>query len=228
MKKIVFFFFAMLYCSTHIFSQKWEIYSPANTGLPSDNVWSIATDSLGNKWFGTNGGLVKFDGKIWTTYNKLNSGLPSDRIYTIAIDQSGTKWLGTTEGVVKFNDSTCTVYNKLNSGLPGDTISVIAIDRSGNKWVGIAAEYGGWRDGYKYGGLARFNDTTWTVYTNSNSSLPRSYITSIAIDDSDTKWIGTFSGIVKLNGSEWTIINKNNSIIPSDSISINNYRQKWK
>jgi ligand-binding sensor domain-containing protein len=173
---------------------------------------------------------VKFDGTIWTTYNKLNSSLPSDRIYTIAIDKTGNKWLGTNEGVVKFNDSTCTVYNKLNSKLPGDTISVITIDSLGNKWVGIASEYGGWWYGYKYGGLAIFNDTTWTIYTDTNSSLPRSYISSIAIDNSNTIWIGTYCGIVKLKGSEWTVINKKNTNLPSDSISsivIDQFGNKW-
>ena len=35
-----------------------------------------------------------------------------------------------------------------------------------------------------YGGLAKFDDTNWTVYNTSNSGLPDNLLTSIAIDRS--------------------------------------------
>ena len=40
-------------------------------------------------------------------------------------------------------------------------VTSIAIDGSGNKWIGTDD-----------GGLAKFDGTTWTVYTTSNSGLP--------------------------------------------------------
>ena len=40
-------------------------------------------------------------------------------------------------------------------------------------------------------GLAKFDDTNWTVYNNSNSGLPDNFVSSLAIDGSGNKWIGT-------------------------------------
>ena len=213
----------------NIYAQDWEIFTPTNTGLPSDNVLSMAADSLGNMWFGTKSGLSKFDGEVWTNYNKLNSSLPSEIIYSIAIDKSGNKWLGTNGGVVKFNDVECIVYNRSNSGLSCDTVLAIALDSLDNKWIGIAPKWDR-NDGYIDGGLVKFNDTIWTRYTSSNSLLPSDYITSIAIEDSGIIWIGTCDGIAKLNGSNWTVFNAKNSNFPIDSISsivIDQYNNKW-
>ena len=56
-------------------------YNKANSGLPDNDVRSLAIDGSGNKWIGTyDGGLAKFDGKNWTVYNTSNSGLPDNII----------------------------------------------------------------------------------------------------------------------------------------------------
>lgn len=83
----------------------WTTYSTSNSGLASNNVYSIVIDALGNKWFGTHGGGVsKFDNTTWTTYNTSNSGLANNYVWTIAIDASGSKWFGTSGGVSKFHE----------------------------------------------------------------------------------------------------------------------------
>ena len=50
-------------------------------GLAGNEVFSIAIDSEGDKWFGTNIGVSKFDGTNWTTYND-DGGLAGNRVYT--------------------------------------------------------------------------------------------------------------------------------------------------
>ena len=57
----------------------------------------------------------------------------------------------------------------------------IVIDGSGNKWIGTDWVVG----------LAKFDDTSWTVYNTSNSGLPVNGVMSLAIDGSGNKWIGT-------------------------------------
>ena len=135
-------------------------YYKTNSGLPNNDVRSLAIDGSGNKWIGTDRGLAKFNGTNWTVYNTSNSGLPSDSVLSLAIDGSGNKWIGTHRGLAKFNGTNWTVYNTSNSGLPGDWVSPLAIDGSGNKWIGTN------------GGLAKFDGTNWTVYNPSNSGLP--------------------------------------------------------
>jgi len=44
------------------------IFNKDNTNLPGNNIFCIAIDNKGNKWFGTDEGLVKFDGKNWKLF----------------------------------------------------------------------------------------------------------------------------------------------------------------
>jgi ligand-binding sensor domain-containing protein len=52
---------------------------------------AIADDTEGNIWFGTNNGVLKFDGTNWTTFPF------EDLIYgsAYAIDANGEIWIGT-------------------------------------------------------------------------------------------------------------------------------------
>ena len=47
-------------------------------------------------------------------------------------------------------------------------------------------------------GLAKFDDTNWTVYNTSNSGLSDNYVLSLAIDENGNKWIGTRGGFGKI------------------------------
>ncbi len=131
-------------------------YNKANSGLPGNNISSIAIDGNNNKWIGTSNGLAKFDGTNWTIYNKSNSGLPTNEIICLAIDDSGNKWIGTYYGgLIKYDNTEWTIYNRSNSGLPFDVINCITIDNSGNKWIGTAGS----------GGFAIFDDTNpWHLF----------------------------------------------------------------
>ncbi len=142
-------------------------------------------DPLGNKWFGTGAGLVKYDGTNWTVYNSSNSGLPNNTIKSIKIDSTGNKWLGTYGGgLVKFDDTHWSVFSTSNSNLPDNYIVSVSIDGSGTKWIGTL-----------YGGLAKYDDKSWTIYNRSNSGLPENYVSSILIDSNGRKWIGTNGGL---------------------------------
>jgi hypothetical protein len=94
----------------------------------------------------------------------------------------------------------------------------LAIDVQGNKWIGT------------FGGLAKFDGSSWTIYSISNSGLPSNYVLSLAIDAQGNKWIGTYSGLAKFDGSSWTIYNKSNSGLPSNdvlSLAIDVQEKKW-
>jgi len=71
----------------------------------------------------------------------------------------------------------------------------------------------------------------WVVYDTSNSGLPSNCISSIAIDGSGTKWIGTFGGgLAVFDGSNWTVYNTSNSGLPSNevfSMAIDGSGAKW-
>jgi ligand-binding sensor domain-containing protein len=58
----------------------------------------------------------------------------------------------------------------------------------------------------------------WTNYTKSNSKLPDDQVNAIAIDQNDTKWIGTANGLACIKGKSWTIYDTGNSPLPSANV----------
>ena len=74
-------------------------------GLRSNTVRAVAVDGVGNKWFGTDSGLNKYDGSTWTTYTSADGVWTLD-VNAIAVDGNGHVWVGTNRGVSKYDGST--------------------------------------------------------------------------------------------------------------------------
>jgi ligand-binding sensor domain-containing protein len=76
--------------------KKWAVYNPS---ADYDEIESIAIDAKGNKWFGTDNGVFKFDGKNWEHYYSDNSSLKGAYYPAIAIDAQHNIWFGTMSGI---------------------------------------------------------------------------------------------------------------------------------
>jgi ligand-binding sensor domain-containing protein len=183
---------------------EWTHYDTLNSGLPSNSVTDISEDSEGIKWITTKvhvsdpfgvhhmqgGGLAKFDGhSSWTVYDTSNSEIPTNSLSCIEIDEAGNKWIGTiggwgkdtvyaSAGLLKFDGTTWTVYDTSNSGLPSNVITCL-IYYSDTLWIGTNE------------GLATFDGINWNVYDLESFSGLSNYVTSIKVDKSGNKWIGT-------------------------------------
>lgn len=83
-------------------------------GLSYNFVTSVSVDSEGNKWFGTNNGVSKFDGQEWITFTTAE-GLAGNSVNAIAIDTQGNVWFGTDCGVSKLIPSTVDIKQKVFS-----------------------------------------------------------------------------------------------------------------
>jgi Two component regulator propeller len=68
-------------------------------GLPSDHVRAIAQDRDGIMWFGTDSGLVKYDGR--RIQRITAEGTASARILSLKSDGEGVLWLGTDQGAAR-------------------------------------------------------------------------------------------------------------------------------
>jgi hypothetical protein len=109
-------------------------YQKSNSGLVNDTVTCINIDTKGNLWFGTAGGVSKFDGTNWTTYNTKNSGLSNNHIFCIIFDPNGNIWFGTAGGASEFDGTNWTNFNSTNSNLGNAKVISIAIDAQKNIW----------------------------------------------------------------------------------------------
>ncbi|MGA9996919.1 MAG: two-component regulator propeller domain-containing protein [Pyrinomonadaceae bacterium] len=71
-------------------------------GLPSDRVRAIAQGPDGTMWFGTDGGLARYDGR--RTQAVVDDGLPQGRVIALKVDADGTLWIGTEKGAARLVD----------------------------------------------------------------------------------------------------------------------------
>ena len=111
--------------------------------MPVDKVTSLAQDSSGFIWIGSEEGLFRYDGfnfKAFYSDSKKAVTLPENIITKIFVSSKGLLWIGTVGGgitcmsndgkVIKvWNSKTCRFFSTL-----ADHISDIKEDRLGNIW----------------------------------------------------------------------------------------------
>ena len=113
-------------------------------GLPENSVRCILQDHLGYLWFGTQNGLVRYDGYEMYVYQPdLDDSLSISyhQIMTLYEDKTGTLWIGTQKGLNSFNRITETfiryIHNKDDStSINSDLVYSINEDKNGNLFVG--------------------------------------------------------------------------------------------
>lgn len=156
-------------------------------GLPQNSILCLLQDRTGYIWFGTQSGLVRFDGAAFRIYNRWNTPhnghLRSDTVTALYQDDDNTLWVGTEGGGLS-----CMKNNEWRSystreGLPNDSIRAIYGDAEGNLWIGTA------------NGLARLNkmnmtEETFQVYTDADEPWG-DIITAVTGSSCGGLWIGT-------------------------------------
>lgn len=177
----------LLICSRSIFlsaQMTWTVYDMSNSGIPENNVKSLAIDQQKRKWIGTDNGLAVFNDTSWVIYNTSNSGLPDNTVIAVVPDDNGNIWIGTMQGgLTKFDGTNWQTWNTSNSGLPNDFVRAVAFDSTGNIWIGTS-------DGLvKYDG-----NNNWQVWDFNNSPLLSTNITSIVIGNNNVKHFATING----------------------------------
>ena len=207
-------------------AQIFTNYTTAD-GLPHNNTLCLVEDNSGNMWFGTQDGVAKFDGlSTWTVYNTSTEPLLlDDNITAIAVDASNNIWVGTDFGVSMYNGSSFTASYTTLDGLGDNRIRHIAEAPNGDIWFSDfdgATMFDGvnfidynMADGLPFGGveyidfdsngdvymatslggMVQFDGFTFTTY---NTGLLSNNATSIAIDGSDNKWLGTAKELLYL------------------------------
>ena len=78
-------------------------------GLGSSIVSSILQDRDGHLWFGTSGGLSRFDGRSITTFTTADR-LSHNWVYGIFQDGEGILWFSTRIGVTRYDGTSFTVF----------------------------------------------------------------------------------------------------------------------
>lgn len=222
------------------------LYNQTNSSLESLNF--VGPDYIDIR---INGAAFDKSGNLWVTNSRIKNGLkvlrsngqwqsyamdnilksPNDNNFgTIAIDKNGTKWLSTSgDGVVGFNEST-NKFKKITTGpdtgnLPVADVRTVALDTRNQLWIGTTK---GLRVLSNVGNFQTDDQMKAIPIIIVEDNLPQEllyeqFITDIAVDGANNKWIGTADSglfLVSPNGQEtkyhFTI---NNSPLPSNVIN---------
>ena len=222
------------------------LYNQTNSGLES--LTFVGPDYIDIR---VNGTAFDKSGNLWVTTSRIKNGLkvfkstgqwqsyamdwildsPNDNNFgTIAIDKNGTKWLSTSEdGVIGFNESSGK-FKKITTGpdtgnLPVSNVRTVAVDTRNQLWIGTTK---GLRVLPNVGNFQSEEQMTANPIIIVEDNLAQEllfeqFITDIAVDGANNKWIGTADSglfLVSPNGKEtkyhFTI---NNSPLPSNVIN---------
>lgn len=84
----------------------WRHNGDDTTSIAGNNVYSITQDNDGVMWFGTSGGLSRYNKSQnnFTTYTTKN-GLPNNHVAELIFDKRGNLWMSTNNGICMMNKS---------------------------------------------------------------------------------------------------------------------------
>lgn len=105
-------------------------------GLPQNTVTSIAQTPDFFLWFGTQNGLVRFDGARFTVLDANNlPELKDSRIVRLYVDRHGSLWIGTEGGgIVRLKDERATRF-AIGEGASGQHLAAACEDDAGALWL---------------------------------------------------------------------------------------------
>lgn len=150
-------------------------------GLPQNSVNTILQTRDGYLWFGTQEGLVRFDGMVFRVFDKFNT--PSFRhnmVAALAEDDRGRLWIATRNGLISYSRGS---FDRVDSSLGLTDHDVRSLCVEGKRlWIGTDHQ----------GVFVLEEDRVRHVQPN----LPT--VNVLCATGRDSLWIGTQSGLYGL------------------------------
>ena len=119
---------------------EWQSWS-AHEGLSRESTWSIARDTTGRLWAGTQFGLDYADESNGKIVWKQSSIAGLDMVRALAASPDGSLWVGSEPGGLRqLNPRTgqARLFSEAE-GLPAGGIRSVIVDRSGRVWVSASS-----------------------------------------------------------------------------------------
>ncbi len=165
-------------------------FSQPIPSLVSVAVKVIRRTPDGSLWFGTTGGLIRYQ-RGEASVLKADAD-PSPRIVvSLCEDAQGELWVGTTTGLQRYDRESRRLLNM--DPIQKMWISALMSDANNQMWIGTAGH-----------GLLRYKDNEVTRLIEA-SRIPEGFINALCEDDRGNFWIGTMGGLCRREG---------NSILP--------------
>ncbi len=167
-----------------------------------DAILSIVQDNQGFIWFGTEGGLCRYDGydmKIFHHDAKDSTSLSNDVVNVIFEDKNQNLWIGTNDGGLNlFNASSETFthfqHNKNDPyTISSNSVTCMIETGDGKFWIGTAGK-----------GINLFDPKTkqfkrYMLNTLNSNSLADNLVNAICLDKNNVLWLGTNNGLERFD-----------------------------
>ena len=160
-------------------------------GLSQTTVNAIMQDKKGFMWFGTKGGLSRYDGMSFRNFKRDmndNHSLGNNFVTCLYEDNKGNIWVGTDAGVyiyypareifVPFN-----LQSKENTQIDR-TVSAISGDKEGRVWIAVETQ-----------GLFCYEPQKEQLHNYTLNSFSAN-VQSVTSDNSGTIWVGLWQWLV--------------------------------
>nr|WP_321502190.1 two-component regulator propeller domain-containing protein [uncultured Dethiosulfovibrio sp.] len=160
-------------------------------GLSQTTVKAILMDSRGYMWFGTDGGLNRYDGYQFKVYRRRwnrEDGISDNSVTSVVEGPDGELWIGTMAGLNRMDLETESFQRF--TGVPGDEHSLmddrvtsLKIAGKDSLWVGTRA------------GLERMSLREHRFYRYRELGGPEELVNTVTSDLAGTIWVGTEKGL---------------------------------
>ncbi len=166
-------------------------------GLPQATVMTTLRDSQGFVWFGTEDGLVRFDGQKLVRYASLaddGNSLPGNFIWQVVEDSNHDLWIAVRNGgVARWRRATdrFDVFQHVDGqpdSLASNAVRTLLVDGQGRVWIGTSDAGVDVLD-------PRTGKARHLRHDDSGSSLSSNEVFTLLQDRSGDVWIGTKSGL---------------------------------
>lgn len=238
--KYLIFGFLILGCDISVAQGDYYFESiTINNGLPHNTVYRIVQDKKGFMWFGTQRGLIRYDGydsRLFGQTQAGSKGFLGQSVHALLEDKKGNLWVGTHAGDLCMRDVKTGKFQYLTDSttfkkLVGKRIQTLFEDAGGKIWIGTLDD-----------GLVVYDPSVKTTqhFNNSDSKLSNNAVFALVQDKSGRIWVATageginyfdaatnsfkqqYADIPNLNGYQKTLLldDKDNLWIGSDGTGL--------
>jgi ligand-binding sensor domain-containing protein/DNA-binding CsgD family transcriptional regulator len=185
-------FLICLFLYLPLLAQNAYYFEPitVNNGLPHQTVYRVLQDKKGFMWFGTQRGLMRYDGyscRLFGQTQSMSAGFLGKPIHALLEDKKGNLWVGTHSGDLCKRDVSTGNFQYLThettfKTLSGKRIQTFFEDNDGNIWIGTLDN-----------GLFVFDPKTNKIqqFNHENSQLTNNAVFAFAQEKSGRIWVAT-------------------------------------
>jgi signal transduction histidine kinase/ligand-binding sensor domain-containing protein len=151
-------------------------------------VLTMCEDRTGAYWFGTHGGVFRYQNGETTQFT-TKDGLAGNDTRVIIEDSQGGLWLGSYGGLTHYKDGRFNAWTE-KDGLPGSTVRALKQDDDSTLWIGTYDS-----------GLGRLKDGRFTSYSTKDGLFDNGAF-QILEDDYGWFWMSSNRGIYRVRKQE--------------------------